>query len=60
VHFRNEPFIVELTGKNNRSFVFANTGGLGGGQLGGDDTAFVLLQAYGQTKHVPREPIVVT
>jgi hypothetical protein len=31
VHFRNEPFIVELTGKNNRSFVFANTGGLGGG-----------------------------
>ena len=38
MHFRDEPFIVELTGKNNRSFVFANTDGLGGGQLGGDDT----------------------
>jgi hypothetical protein len=38
VHFRDEPFIVELTGRNNRSFVFANTDGLGGGQLGGDDT----------------------
>jgi hypothetical protein len=38
VHFRDEPFIVELTGKTNRSFVFANADGLGGGQLGGDDT----------------------
>jgi hypothetical protein len=34
----DEPFIGELTGKDNRSFVFADTDGFWNGQLDGDDT----------------------
>jgi hypothetical protein len=34
----DEPFIGELTGKDYRSFVFADTDGFWNGQLDGDDT----------------------
>ena len=34
----DEPFIGELTGKDNKSFVFADTDGFWNGQLDGDDT----------------------
>src|SRR5260370_16475538 len=37
----DEPFICELTGKDNKSFVFADTDGFWNGQLDGDDTISV-------------------
>jgi hypothetical protein len=34
----DEPFIGELTGNDNKSFVFADTDGFWNGQVNGDDT----------------------
>ena len=44
----DEPFIGELTGKDNKSFVFADTDGFWNGQLDGDDALSFLLHAHPQ------------
>jgi hypothetical protein len=47
----DEPFIGELTGKDNRSFVFADTDGFWNGQLDGDDTlTFCYMHTGGKSK----------
>ena len=46
----DEPFIGELTGKDNRSFVFADTDGFWNGQLDADDAlSFCYMHAGGKT-----------
>jgi hypothetical protein len=47
----DEPFIGELTGKDNRSFVFADTDGFWNGQLDGDDTlSFCYMHTGGKSR----------
>ena len=47
----DEPFIGELTGKDNRSFVFADTDGFWNGQLDADDTlSFCYINTGGRSK----------
>jgi hypothetical protein len=46
----DEPFIGELTGKDNRSFVFADTDGFWNGQLDGDDAlSFCYMQTHSRS-----------
>jgi len=46
----DEPFIGELTGKDNKSFVFADTDGFWNGQLGDNDTlSFCYMHTGGKT-----------
>jgi hypothetical protein len=46
----DEPFIGELSGKDNRSFVFADTDGFWNGQLDGDTLSFCYMHTGGKTK----------
>ena len=46
----DEPFIGELTGKDNRSFVFADTDGFWNGQLDGDTLSFCYMHTGGRSK----------
>ena len=47
----SEPFIGELTGKDNRTIVMADTDGLFNGELTGDDSlSACYAQAGGPTK----------
>jgi hypothetical protein len=47
----DEPFIGELTGKDNRSFVFADTDGFWNGQLdGGDTLSFCYMHTGGKSR----------
>ena len=47
----DEPFIGELTGKDNRSFVFADTDGFWNGQLDGNDTlSFCYMHTGGKSR----------
>ena len=46
----DEPFIGELTGKDNRSFVFADTDGFWNGQLDGDTLSFCYTHTGGRSK----------
>ena len=49
----DEPFVGELTGKDNRSFVFADADGFWNGQLDGDDTlSFCYMHAYSRSSVV--------
>ena len=49
----DEPFIGELTGKDYRSFVFADTDGFWNGQLDGDDTlSFCYMHTYSRSSVV--------
>ena len=46
----DEPFIGELTGKDNRSFVFADMDGFWNGQLDADDAlSFCYMHTGGKT-----------
>ena len=46
----DEPFIGELTGKDNRSFVFADTDGFWNGQIDADDAlSFCYMHTGGKT-----------
>jgi hypothetical protein len=47
----DEPFIDELTGKDNRSFVFADTDGFWNGQLDGTDAlSFCYMHTGGKSR----------
>jgi len=49
----DEPFVGELTGKDNRSFVFLDADGFWNGQLDGDDTlSFCYMHAYSRSSVV--------
>lgn len=46
----DEPFIGELTGKDNRSFVFADTDRFWNGQLDGDTLSFCYMHTGDRSK----------
>lgn len=46
----DEPFIGQLSGKDNRSFVFADTDGFWNGQLDGDTLSFCYMHTGDKTK----------
>ena len=46
----DEPFIGQLSGKDNRSFVFADTDGIWNGQLDGDTLSFCYTHTGDKTK----------
>ncbi|HKF10668.1 MAG TPA: hypothetical protein VKB89_18390 [Xanthobacteraceae bacterium] len=46
----DEPFIGELTGKDTRSFVFADTDGFWNGQLEGDTLSFCYMHTGGKSR----------
>jgi len=49
----DEPFIGELTGKDYRSFVFADTDGFWNGQLDGDDAlSFYYMHTHSKSSVV--------